>query len=252
MEIFRNSIGMEFIYVPSGTGVIGSSVYESTRRENESPQHSIRLNGFWIARFPTTQKEYSQVIGVNPSYFSAFGQGSAHVRGVDTSKFPVESVSWFDAESFCSIMAALPNERESNRTYRLPFESEWEYACRSTTSTAFSCGSTFSSYHGNIDGRYPYGCDDIGPSAGRPTTVGSYAPNTYGLYDMHGNVWEWCANLYTSNYGPSPRKSSSARVLRGGAWTCYSRFCRSAYRSCGEASIHYYDQGFRVICISSI
>lgn len=248
METFENSIGMAFVRLPAGIGVVGSPPDEPTRRENEGPQYHVEISSFCIARFQTTQAQYSRLTGVNPSFFSASGGGHVFVVGLNTGDFPVECVSWYEASDFCATLSSLPEEQKKNRFYRLPTEVEWEYACRGGKAAPFSSGPVFTSQIGNIDGRYPYGCGKVGPTLERTCAVGSYPPNAFGLWDMHGNVWEWCADWYTSDYSASCITSCSARVLRGGSWACYSRFCRSAYRSCGEAAIHYYDQGFRVVC----
>jgi formylglycine-generating enzyme required for sulfatase activity len=161
------------------------------------------------------------------------------VRGLDTSSFPVDSVTWEDAAAFCAALSRRSAEKKAGRTYRLPTEAEWEYACRAGTtwSAPFHFGESLSSRQANFDGSHPYGGAMSGPSLGRTCPVGSYPPNAYGLYDMHGNVWEWCADWFDVNYYPvSPTRDPAGpdegheRVLRGGSFFYIGSSCRAAIR----------------------
>jgi formylglycine-generating enzyme required for sulfatase activity len=182
------------------------------------------------------------------------------VPGQDTARFPVEQVSWEEAVEFCRRLAERPDEKRFGRQYRLPTEAEWEYSCRggAMSSTPFPFGASFSSTQANFDGNLPYGGAAKGPYLGRTTPVGSYPANGFGLYDMHGNVWEWCADWYGANYyTQSPRQDPTgpskgvSRVHRGGSWNSYGVCCRSAYRSSELPANGSLAQGFRVALVSS-
>jgi formylglycine-generating enzyme required for sulfatase activity len=171
----------------------------------------------------------------------------------------VEDVSWNDAVEFCEQLSEMPEEKRAGRVYRLPTEAEWEYACRggASSSKPFSFGDSLSSTQANFDGNYPYGGADKGPYLARTTRVGSYEANAFGLYDMHGNVWEWCADWYDQNYyKDSPRNdpkgpaTSTSRVLRGGSWLDVGRVCRAAFRYDFEPGDRNFIIGFRVVLVA--
>lgn len=244
---FINSIGIIFKNIESGSFIMGTNPSELTARENEMPAHEVYVNSFYISIYPITQLQYEKVCKLNPSYFSKYGGGKDLIKHIDTEKLPVDSVSWQDAISFCEKLSQLPNEKIARRKYRLPTEEEWEYACRAGTNSPFNTGIIFTSQNANIKGEYPYNSSEIGYTHNMTTPVGQYPPNQWGLYDMHGNVWEWCMEEFFLYNSPSAKFKNSS-VLRGGAWNCYSRFCRSAYRCVNERNVHYYDCGFRIIC----
>ena len=240
-EILRFS-GVEwaFRYCPSGTFAMGSPSSEAGR-ESDELLHTVTLTrGFWALETPVTQEMWRAVVGTNPSWFSATGGGSDLTRGVDTSRFPVECVSWNDCSAFVKLLnnnGWAPNGFE----FRLPWEAEWEYACRAGTTTPFFWGATLNGDNANCCGDIPYGARSPGERLGRTRRVGSYSANPWGLYDMHGNVWEWCADLYKAYRGaatdPAPNRNGFAellrgvkRVLRGGCWGGEAKTCRSAYR----------------------
>ncbi len=217
----------KFAWIQSGTFTMGSSVTEQDRKSDEDPQTRVTISkGFWMSRYETTQEEYLGVMGTNPSYFKG-----------DTER-PVEVVSWIDATNYCAKMTVL--ERAAGRlpagyVYRLPTEAEWEYACRAGTTTATAYGNSLSSAQANFNGDFPYGGAAKGPNLGRTTKVGSYPANAWGLYDMPGNVYEWCSDWYGDYPGGSvtdPRGPATGanRVLRGGGWYRYGFDCRSANR----------------------
>ncbi len=226
-----NSIGMKLILIPPGEFMMGSPDSEEKRGSHEGPQHQVRITKpFYLGVYQVTQEEYERVMGTNPSYFKT-------ASGQDTSRFPVEQVSWDDALKFCRKLSALPSERSAGREYRLPTEAEWEYACRAGTTTPFHFGSVLNGRQANHDGNRPYGTSEKGPYLERTTTVGSYSANGFGLYDMHGNVWEWCADWYDEEYyanspvdDPQGPASGSDRVYRGGCWGNSAGSCRSASR----------------------
>lgn len=238
---------MIFTRINAGKFHMGSQSDEKTSRNNERPVRECSVKSFFIGIHPVTQNQYFQLTNNNPSYFSEEGKGKEYIEGLSTSNFPVESVSWEEAVIFCRKLSSIPEEKLNHRYYRLPTEIEWEYACRGGRMTPFNTGDTFTSYDGNINGNYPYNSEKIGPTLNRTCEVGSYPPNSFGIHDMHGNVWEWCYNEY-STYGSFKTKGQKARVLRGGSWNCYSRFCRSSYRCIAEEDVHYYDYGFRIVC----
>jgi uncharacterized protein (TIGR02996 family) len=236
-----NCIGMELALIPAGSFRMGSPEMEqaSERPANgpagadERPQHLVAITTpFYVGVYPVTQRQYEAVMGNNPAEFTFTNRGGpAH---------PVERVRWEDAQRFCERLSALPQERLAGRVYRLPTEAEWEYACRAGTGSPFWWGETASSRQANFDGAHPYGNAVPGRSLGRTSQVGSYAANPFGLYDMHGNVWEWCQDYYDPHYyveslprdplGPSPRGDNRRRSARGGSWSSFGVDCRSACR----------------------
>jgi formylglycine-generating enzyme required for sulfatase activity len=193
-------------------------------------------------------------MGATPSHFCATGAGEATVRGLDTGNFPVEMVSWEDAVAFCDRLSARPAEKKAKRRYRLPAEAEWEFACRAGTTTPFSCGDTLSPAQANMGGEGAQ--PELAQALNRTCAVGSYAPNAWGVYDMHGQVWEWCRDWYDSSYPqrsrrldpPGPR-SGTARAARGGSWNRTPEACRSACRAWDDVDARDPVSGFRVVCI---
>jgi uncharacterized protein (TIGR02996 family) len=249
-----NSIGMKFALIPAGTFLMGSPEGEEERGEDEGPQHEVTISRpFWLGIYPVTQEQYEQVVGTNPSHFSSRGRGLAVVKQEDTRHFPVENVSWDDAVAFCRQLLEMPEEQQQGGVYRLPTEAEWEYACRDgpSSSTPFSFGRSLSSTQANFNGKYPYGSAPKGPYLERPTTVGSYPPNAFGLYDMHGNVWEWCADWYTPYLSGGGAdllglSEGSKRVARGGGWRSYGWLCRATFRNELVPGFRYGVLGFRL------
>jgi formylglycine-generating enzyme required for sulfatase activity len=195
-------------------------------------------------------------MGVNPSYYSERDGGQVDVLGMDTSDFPVEWVTWEEALTFCKRLSELPEEKAAGRVYYLPTEAEWEYAARAGTPAAnpFHLGPTLSSEQANIDGTQPYAGAPAGPKLGRPTKVGSYKPNAWGLYDMEGNVKEWCADWFGKNYyaespleNPTGPVAGIERVLRGGCFATSARYARSARRAGADPGGRGANTGFRVV-----
>jgi formylglycine-generating enzyme required for sulfatase activity len=181
-------------------------------------------------------------MGANPSWFSPTGDGRGSVAVRDTRPFPVENVSYLDALDFCRRLSRLPAERRAGRAYRLPTEAEWEYACRAGVwSTPYHFGPDLDPARANFK------------SFGRPVPVGSYDPNAWGLFDMHGNVWEWCADWFDAAWyrhsqaeDPPGPATGQRRVLRGGGWTGSVDFCRSALRGHNLVDARHNYNGFRV------
>jgi formylglycine-generating enzyme required for sulfatase activity len=254
---FTNSVGMKLVRIPAGKFTMGSPGDEAGRRPEEA-QHEVEITRpFYLGAYTVTQAEYEKVTGSNPSLFSAKGSQRGAVQGMDTSRFPVEAVSWNEAVAFCQKLSALPAERRARRAYRLPSEAEWEYACRSGAKkySPNHYGNSLSSTQANFLGNQPYGGAAVGPKLNRPAPVGSYKPNAWGLYDMHGNVWQFCADWHdTRYYRTSPRKdptgpaAGTARVVRGASWMNSGEWCRSAFRVGVPTTSRYDHAGFRVAC----
>ena len=251
-----NSIGMKLVLIPAGKFLMGSPKDEKERDPDEE-QHEVSITKpFYLGVYEVTQAEYEKVMGKNPSWFSAKGEGK--VKDMDTSRFPVERVSWDNAVAFCKKLSELPEEKKAGRVYRLPTEAEWEYACRAGTKTVFHYGNSLSSKQANFDGAFSYGGADKGPYLERTAKVGSYAPNAFGLYGMHGNVWEWCQDGYDASYyktnlredPPGPAQASD-RVVRGGSWIDYGGDCRSAFRDGYAPGRRGDGLGFRVAAVQS-
>ena len=250
VPVWSNSLGMKFALIPAGKFLMGSPESEEDRDEDEGPQHEVEITRpFSLGVHPVTQEQYKKVMGKNPSRFTRKKGGGAN--------HPVEQVSWEEAVEFCHKLTGRPEEKASGRTYRLPTEAEWEYASRggANSSSPFFFGDSLSSAQANFDGNFPYGGAAEGPYLQRTTPVGSYRPNAFGLFDMHGNVWEWCADWYDANYyEQSPRQdpqgpqNGNLRVLRGGSWPNVGRYCRSACRYGLEPGNRISFIGFRVLC----
>jgi serine/threonine protein kinase/formylglycine-generating enzyme required for sulfatase activity len=194
-----NSIGMKLVLIPAGRFMMGSPNEEKDRHIDEE-EHEVEITkGFYLGIYEVTQKQYETVMGKNPGWFSNDGGGKDKVKGMNTDEFPVERVSWNDAQAFLNRLSGLEEEQQAGRQYRLPTEAEWEYACRggATPSTSYHLGGTIVANLANFKDT----------TLNRTCKVGSYKPNAFGLYDMHGNVWEWCADWYDKDYyGNSPRR----------------------------------------------
>ena len=229
-----NSIGMRLQLIPAGTFVMGSPPSESDRDADET-QHRVRISKpFYLGVYEVTQGQYEKLMGANPSRFKGDNN-------------PVEQVSWEDAALFCRELSARPEEQAAGRVYRLPTEAEWEYACRAGTTTAYGFGDDASEL-----GEYAW-CSENAMDVGQKYahTVGQKKPNPWGLYDMHGNVWEWCQDWYEdypsgSTTDPTGAASGSPRVIRGGSWYYGAGLCRSANRGWHNPSSRSSNLGFRV------
>ena len=239
----RNSIGIEFVTIPAGKFLMGSSEVEKGRDQDET-QHEVTLpHGFQMGVYEVTQAQYEQVMGKNPSIFKG-------------ASLPVELVSYNNALEFCKKLSELQAEKAAGRRYRLPTEAEWEYACRAGTSTPFHFGQELNGTQANCDGNYPYGTTQKGPYLGKTSPVGSYPANAWGLYDMHGNVWEWCQDWYSdypkqSVTDPRGPEVGSSCVIRGRSWYFEAANCRSASRDGLVPSYLFSWNGFRLALGSS-
>ena len=230
-------ITLEIIAIPSGKFLMGTEDDEIERLckkhkveyfRAEKPQHEVTVQAFYMGIYPVTQAQYQKIMGKNPSHF----------QGNDK---PVEQVSWDEAVEFCKKLS-----KQTGKEYRLPTEAEWEYACRAGTTTAYYFGEKITdnlvNYYGTV---------------GKITDVGQYPPNYFGLYDMHGLVWEWCQDDWHDNYENAPNDSkawglgkSITKAIRGGSWGYYPYYCRSAYRDNYLRDVRNDNFGFRVVCVA--
>jgi formylglycine-generating enzyme required for sulfatase activity len=251
-EELGNGISLTMVKIPAGKFLMGSpndKEVEEGRWESESPQREVKVSEFYIGQTLVTQAQWEKIMGNNRSVFPGGG------------KLPVENVSWIDTQEFCEKLSD-----KMKRAYRLPSEAEWEYACRAGTITPFHFGKTISSdvanyraenfpYEGNkYSGKYGEG--KLGIFRKSTTPVGGFPPNGFGLYDMHGNLWEWCLDHWHQNYEGIPLDGSpwisdnvTHRVLRGGSWDSAPRSCRSASRFSRNPDYHDKNSGFRVVCV---
>ncbi|MEG4914460.1 bifunctional serine/threonine-protein kinase/formylglycine-generating enzyme family protein [Microcoleus sp. B7-D4] len=231
---------LDMVAIPGGSFVMGSPSTETGRSDNEGPQHNVNIPPFFMGKYEVTQAQYQAVMGNNPSNFKG-------------AKRPVENVSWDEAVEFCQKLS-----EKTEKTYRLPSEAEWEYACRAGTTTPFYFGDTITPDLVNYDGNNPYGAAPKGLWREQTTDVGSFPPNAFGLYDMHGNVWEWCSDKWHGNYNGAPTDGSSwepgtnnNRARRGGSWDSNAVYCRCAYRDFLSAGFRWRLRGFRVALVSA-
>ncbi|MGD1713988.1 formylglycine-generating enzyme family protein [Dapis sp. BLCC M172] len=229
-EYLDGEIFIEMISIPNGTFQMGSPETEAKRLPNESPQHQVTITSFFMSKYPINQEQWQIVASKFPKINIPLNPNISKFKG---KYLPVESISWYEASEFCARVS-----QKTAKNYRLPSESEWEYACRANTNTPFYFGETITTNLANYNGNSNYGEISTGVWRGQTTQVDSFPGNAFGLYDMHGNVWEWCADDWHSNYNFAPSdgiiwKSESKslyKVLRGGSWNIGARRCRSASR----------------------
>jgi formylglycine-generating enzyme required for sulfatase activity len=252
-QTFAEDLGagvtLEMVLVPGGTYLMGSPDTEKQRFGEEGPQHNVEVPGFYMGKFEVTQAQWQAVASL-PKVNRDMNPNPSNFEGVNR---PVQKVSYQDAVEFCDRLS-----KKTGRPYRLPSEAQWEYACRAGTTTPFYFGEALPGDHVNYDARSPYGAGEKG--AYRNTTLpvgGLNAPNAFGLYDMHGSLWEWCLDPWHSDYKGAPRDGSSweaggnngLRVIRGGAWNRIANHCRSAYRLKNPATERLDVIGFRVVVV---
>lgn len=195
-DVVRNSLGMSLVLLPRGCYVKGSPQREYKRRDDEECRAVILSRRILMGVHEVTQREFETVMNSNPSYYSPNGEGRDAIGELKTGRFPVEQISWEQAAEFCDRLSQLPEEAEVHRAYRLPTESEWEFACRAGSMTPFNTGEIIDGKQANIRCDQPYRYATPGEALGRTRSVGSYPPNAFGLCDMHGNVAEWCLDFY--------------------------------------------------------
>jgi len=241
---------MKFVHIQAGSFQMGSP--EGQEGRGAEPLHDVEITQpFMMGTFEVTQRQYRQLVGNNPSAFSAKGGFQAKVAGLDTEEFPVESVTYAEALKFCERLSALPELKRLGLVADLPTEAEWEYACRAGTKTVFNFGSAMSPKDGNVRGGQPYGGAAPAKGLDRPTKVGGYKPNAWGLYDMHGNIEEWVKD-WTGPYNVGDKKdpqgpaNGQSRQLRGGAWQLDPHYARSASRDSVGPEARNDIVGFRV------
>ena len=271
-------LSLTLVEIPAGSFLMGSPPEEPERSEDEGPQHEVKLASFFMSHTPITQAQWREVAGwqplpaerwgqdlnPDPSHFqNREGQAEGEVRlfeGEDnTDNRPVENVSWLDAMEFCNRLS-----QRTGRTYTLPSEAQWEYACRAGTTTPFNFGETISPELANYNGNHVYATGSKGIYREQTTPVGMFPANAWGLHDMHGNVWEWCLDEWHESYEGAPtdgrawmdvleveksKESEKLRLLRGGSWFSHPGSCRSAYRNRSRPGYAASLVGFRVVCL---
>ncbi|PSB16967.1 hypothetical protein C7B76_10810 [filamentous cyanobacterium CCP2] len=260
VEVLGNGVTLEMVFIPGGTFMMGQTQEEKQQLIQEAgeekyqkyyarelPQRKVTVQPFFMGKFAVTQEQWKAVAAL-PKINHDLNPDPSFFKG---DRRPVEQISWHEAVEFCDRLS-----QKTGRQYRLPSEAEWEYACRAGTTTPFYFGETISTDLANYDGNYTYGSGVKGVYREQTTDVGSFPPNAFGLYDMHGNVLEWCLDHCHENYQGAPIDGSAwvtggnsyRRLLRGGSWVNYPRGCRSAYRyyvDPGDQNIYL---GFRVVC----
>ena len=267
IEDLGDGVGLEMVLIPGGSFLMGSPEDEIGHHESESPQHEVTIKPFCMGKYPVTQEQW-KAVAVLPQVNRELNADPSEFKGENR---PVEQVSWHDAVEFCDRLSRFVEDRLSSHTkrpYRLPSEAEWEYACRAGTTTPFHFGETITTdlanYRGTDNEEHKwsgsYGQGSKGIYREETTPVGSFGvANAFGLYDMHAQVWEWCADHWHENYEGAPTDGSAwlddidndKRLLRGGSWNNNPEFCRSASRSIFVAGNSYNDLGFRVVCAAA-
>jgi formylglycine-generating enzyme required for sulfatase activity len=248
-EDLGDGIGLEMVLIPGGTFVMGSSKDELGGFDTERPQHTVTIQPFCLGKYPVTQAQW-KAVAAWPQVKRHLDPDPSRLKGVNR---PVESVSWLEAVEFCQRLT-----QKTGRKCCLPSEAQWEYACRAGTTTPFHFGETITPELANYDGQYNYSVGTKRMYRGETTDVGSFSvANAFGLYDMHGLVSEWCADLWHDNYQGAPTdgrawlydnddQTYGGRVLRGGSWNSYPGPCRSASRYGVDAGLRNINIGFRV------
>jgi formylglycine-generating enzyme required for sulfatase activity len=245
LEQLNKNVALEMVSIPGSSFLMGSPEFEGDAEEY--PQHQVTVKPFFMAKYPITQAQWKAVVAL-PQVTQALNSKPSKFKGAN---LPIENVSWYEAVEFC-----LRLSMKTGRNYRLPSEAEWEYACRAGTTTAFHFGERITSDLINCSGGDFYIVPTKSDFRKQITNVGSFdIANAFGLYDMHGLVWEWCADPWHNNYEGAPTNGSiwdidgdiHRRVLRGGAWNFNAELCRSASRSWNEAEGGLRMSGLRVV-----
>jgi len=257
VESLGDAVELEMVSIPGGKFTMGAAQEESESREDERPRHLVTVKPFFMGKYPITQAQW-RAIASRPKIKHDLDPDPSCFKGDNR---PIERVSWYDAEEFCDRLS-----QSTRRFYRLPSEAEWEYACRAQTTTPFHFGATITTELANYCGQdqNTKGCFYKGTYRNEPkgiyrqetSEVDRFSANTFGLHDMHGNVWEWCADYYHKNYQEAPSDGSmwlingneEGRILRGGSWNSPPNICRSASRFLGNPSRRNKNIGFRVVC----
>ena len=256
-EDLGNGITLDMVSIPGGKFMMGTEDEEIERLvkkyklewfRNEKPQHQVTVKSFFMGKYQVTQAQWKAVASL-PKFSNHLDPNPSRFKG---DNLPIENVSWEDAVEFCARLS-----RETGKEYRLPTEAEWEYACRSSTTTPFYFGETITGDLANYRARYIYANEPKGEYRQKTTPVGSFPPNAFGLYDMHGNVWEWCQDDWHDNYEGAPTDgsawlsgNSNTKVMRGGSWFINPDYCRSAFRYFNSRVDRSDFIGFRVVCVA--
>ena len=256
-ENLGNGVTLDLVSIPGDKFLMGTEDEEIKRLvqkfnwkrfRSENPQHEVTVQPFFMGKYPVTQAQWRAIASL-PKVNRDLNPEPSFFKGDNR---PVEEVSWYDAVEFCQRLS-----RETGREYRLPSEAEWEYACRAGNTTPFHFGETITTKLANYNGNTYYASEIKGENRNETTSVGSFPPNTFGLYDMHGNVWEWCEDDWHGDYQGAPMNgsawlsgSSVVKVIRGGSWYYYPVFCRSASRFIFTRFDRNNDFGFRVVCVA--
>jgi formylglycine-generating enzyme required for sulfatase activity len=277
-EALTPELSLTMLWIPPGRFWMGSPPEEPDRSDAEGPQRLVQLQGFFLGQTPVTQAQWravaqwqprdgerwGQELQANPSRFQAkdaadeqrevFGKFRLLDGETSTEQRPVEQVSWHDAMEFCNRLS-----QRLGRHYTLPSEAQWEYACRAGTTTPFHFGDTISSKLANYNANIRYGDGPKGEYRQQSTAVASFPANGWGLYDLHGNVWEWCSDHWHDTYEGAPEDGrpwmdqttdkNRARLLRGGSWSHFPGLCRSAFRLNLHPVSRLISVGFRVCCL---
>ncbi|MBC1212940.1 formylglycine-generating enzyme family protein [Trichormus variabilis ARAD] len=242
VEYLNNGVELEMVSIPGGSFTMGASKDESGTIEDERPQHLVTLKPFFLGKYPITQAQWQEVANFPKIKYELESEPS-YFKG---DNLPVECISWYEAQEFCARLS-----QKTGRVYRLPSEAEWEYACRANTTSSFYCGAIITRDLAN------YGEEQQTHfRVSQTSEVGIFPANSFGLYDMHGNVWEWCADYQHEDYQDAPSDGSvwiidgnpEYRMLRGGAWDYDFSYCRSASRYFENPSTRNESFGFRVVC----
>jgi formylglycine-generating enzyme required for sulfatase activity len=248
-EDLGNGVILEMVGIPGGKFNMGSPASEAGRSDDEGSQHQVTISPLSMGKFAVTQAQWQAVASL-PKVKTDLKPDPSNFKGKNR---PVELVSWYSAVEFCARLS-----KKTGKSYRLPSEAEWEYACRAGTTTPFHFGATITTDLANYSGGFTYGSAPQGQYRKATTDVGTFSPNAFGLYDMCGNVWEWCADVWHDNYNGAPVNGSVwssggdsfRRILRGGSWRNNPDSCRSAYRGWVNPVVDNNTYGFRVILSS--
>ncbi|MEC4866788.1 MAG: formylglycine-generating enzyme family protein [Jaaginema sp. PMC 1078.18] len=274
---FRENLGdgvsLDMVYIPGGNFIMGAPVGERGSSNRERPEHQVTLQPFFMGKYAITQAQW-RVVAALPKLHRDLDLDPSKFKGANR---PVERVNWRDAVEFCARLSVA-----TGRQYVLPSEAQWEYACRAGTTTPFHFGETITAkianYNGNKIYDRTYANEPKGEYKGKTTPVGNFPPNSFGLYDMHGNIWEWCADPgpLHNNYEGAPQNGQVwdedcndnryenyvqymqilnnrlSCVIRGGSWTAIPKYCRSAFRLNYDLVGRHSDMGFRVAHSASL
>jgi eukaryotic-like serine/threonine-protein kinase len=243
LEELGDGISLTMIKIPTGNFMMGSPEQEEGREIHEQPQHLVNISEFYLGQTQITQAQWGAVFQDKSMMFGK------------NSQLPINRINWFDAIAFCQRLS-----QKTGHKYRLPSESEWEYACRARTTTPFAHGDTITPAIVNHNAEYPYAKAPRGGCLDKTTPVGTFPPNQFGLFDMHGNLWEWCLDEWFDDYFNAPTDGSfrgsmdgsnldPLRVVRGGSWSSYARLCRAASRNSLFASFRDQHYGMRVALV---